>query len=138
MKTLISTVALIATAATAASAWTQAELDALAMGIHSGEISTDSFVNTAGNNLDELMGAGIMTFENKRGAVRVILPTADDMFVVRKDDHDGHSIRWNGDRVHTLDTTFTQLNDRKYKCIEACDEFEAFLADNDIEAKAKW
>ena len=138
MKTLVSALALVATTASMASAWTQAELDALATGIHAGEINVDSFVNTAGDNLDELMGAGIMTFENKRGAVRVVLPTADDMVVVRKNDTDGHRITWNGEQIHSVETALTELNNRKYKCVDSCDDFEAFLADNDVELKAKW
>ena len=84
------------------------------------------------------MGAGIMTFENKRGAVRVILPTADDMVVVRKNDADGHRITWNGEQIHSVETALTELNNRKYKCVDSCDDFEEFLADNDIELKAKW
>ena len=46
MKTLVSALALVATTASMASAWTDAELQALAEGIHAGDIDVSTFVNT--------------------------------------------------------------------------------------------
>ena len=56
-----------------------------------------------------------LAVENKWGATRVIIPVGNDgMVEVRKNNEEGGVIRWNGDRVHTLEFAIEELGRRGY------------------------